>query len=155
MCIADNVGDNVGDIAGVGADFFGTFAEATSAALFLVASSPQLMTSWTALMYPVLISSLGIVVCVVTPILRKFIYPLHDDFGAVGTISVVLMSPMVVVLSWMALPDEFTMTATITKVRWWCCALAILLGLWSGLLIGFVTEYYTSNTCVPVREIRC
>ena len=111
------------------------------------------MTCWTALVHPVLISSLGIVVGVVTPILRKFIYPLREDFGAVGTISVVLMSPMVVVLSWMALPDEFTMSATITEVRWWCCALAILLGLWSGVLIGFVTEYYTSNTCVLAREI--
>ena len=135
----------------MGFDLFGSFAEATCAALFLVAS--QLITSWTALMYPVLISSLGIVVGVVTPILRKFIYPLHEDFGAVGTISIVLMSPVVVVLSWMALPDEFTMSATITEVRWWCCALAILLGLWSGLLIGFVTESYTSDTCVPVWEI--
>ena len=153
LCIADNVVSNVGDIAGVGADLFVSFAEATCAALFPVASSPQLMTSWTSLMYPVLISSLGIVVCVLTPILRNFIYPLHKDFGRVGTMSVVLMSPAVVVLSWMALPDEFTMSATITKVRWWCCALAILLGLWSGLLIGFVTEYYTSNSYVLVMEI--
>merc|ERR1719394_736309 len=34
-CIADNVGDNVGDIAGMGADLFGSFAEATCAALVL------------------------------------------------------------------------------------------------------------------------
>merc|ERR1711959_575504 len=33
------------------------------------------------------------------------------------------------------------------------CALAILLGLWSGLLIGYVTEYYTSHSYIPVREI--
>ena len=153
LCIADNVGDNVGDIAGMGFDLFGSFAEATGAALVPVASSPQLMTSWTALMYPVLISSLGIVVGIVTPILRNFICPLHKDFGAVGTISVLLMSPVVMVLWWMALPDEFTMSATVTDFHWWCCALAILLGLWSGLLIGLVTEYYTSNTCVLVLEI--
>ena len=104
-------------------------------------------------MYPVLISSLGIVVGIVTPILRNLIYPLHKDFGTVGTVSVGLMSPVVVVLSWMALPDEFTMSATITEVRWWCCALAILLGLWSGLLIGLVTENHTSNTYVLVMEI--
>lgn len=79
LCIADNVVSNVGDIAGVGADIFVSFAEATCAALFPVASSPQLMTSWKALMYPVLISSLGIVVGIVTPILRNFIYPLHKD----------------------------------------------------------------------------
>merc|ERR1719149_191302 len=44
-CIADNVGDNVGDIAGMGADLFGSFAEATCAALVLVSSSPALAAS--------------------------------------------------------------------------------------------------------------
>ena len=34
-CIADNVGDNVGDIAGKGSDWFGSFAEVTCAALSL------------------------------------------------------------------------------------------------------------------------
>merc|ERR1719262_1522928 len=34
-CIADNVGDNVGDVAGMGADLFGSFAEATCAAMVL------------------------------------------------------------------------------------------------------------------------
>merc|ERR1719183_1260260 len=36
-CIADNVGDNVGDIAGMGADLFGSFAESSCAALVLAA----------------------------------------------------------------------------------------------------------------------
>jgi inorganic pyrophosphatase len=34
--IADNVGDNVGDVAGMSSDLFGSFAEATSAALVRV-----------------------------------------------------------------------------------------------------------------------
>merc|ERR1740127_390220 len=55
-CIADNVGDNVGDIAGMGADLFGSFAEATCAALVLVAASPDLKDSWAGQMYPMLIS---------------------------------------------------------------------------------------------------
>merc|ERR1719211_379064 len=59
-CIANNVGDNVGDIAGMGADLFGSFAESTCAALVLAASS-DLQDSWCALLYPVLISSTGIV----------------------------------------------------------------------------------------------
>merc|ERR1719450_1199313 len=159
-CIADNVGDNVGDIAGMGADLFGSFAESTCAALVLVASSPALENSWKALMYPVLISSLGIAVGVLTLVLRTVIYRVHDEYGAVEkalkgilTISTVLMSPVVVVLSWMCLPDQFDMSETVTGVRWWYCALAILLGLWSGLLIGFVTKYYTSSSYTPVREI--
>merc|ERR1719377_485314 len=61
-CIADNVGDNVGDIAGMGADLFGSFAESTCAALVLASSSPDLREhGWCAIMYPVLISSLGVV----------------------------------------------------------------------------------------------
>merc|ERR1719378_1598943 len=59
-CIADNVGDNVGDIAGMGADLFGSFAESTCAALVLAASSPDLRHSWAGQMYPLLISSAGI-----------------------------------------------------------------------------------------------
>jgi Na+/H+-translocating membrane pyrophosphatase len=41
--IADNVGDNVGDIAGMGSDLFGSFAEATCACLVIAATSPQLV----------------------------------------------------------------------------------------------------------------
>merc|ERR1719401_2826821 len=47
-CIADNVGDNVGDIAGMGADLFGSFAESTCAALVLAAASDALRDSWAA-----------------------------------------------------------------------------------------------------------
>jgi inorganic pyrophosphatase len=38
--IADNVGDNVGDIAGMGSDLFGSFAESTCAAIVIASSSP-------------------------------------------------------------------------------------------------------------------
>ncbi len=58
--IADNVGDNVGDIAGMGADLFGSCAEATCAALVIGASSAVLADNHSALLYPVLISALGI-----------------------------------------------------------------------------------------------
>merc|ERR1712070_599166 len=38
-CIADNVGDNVGDIAGMGADLFGSFAESSCAGLVIAGAS--------------------------------------------------------------------------------------------------------------------
>merc|ERR1719262_390583 len=38
-CIADNVGDNVSDVAGMGADLFGSFAEATCAAMVIAGAS--------------------------------------------------------------------------------------------------------------------
>lgn len=43
---ADNVGDNVGDIAGMGADLFGSFAESTCAALVVSSGEHLLEFGW-------------------------------------------------------------------------------------------------------------
>merc|ERR1712186_248662 len=63
------------------------------------------------------------------------------------------MTPVVVILSMYCLPEEFTINSEYTNVLWWYCASSVMLGLWSGLIIGFITEYYTSHSYVPVREI--
>merc|ERR1719207_435948 len=68
-------------------------------------------------------------------------------------ISTVLMTPVVIALSFFCLPTTFVMSAGSEPVQWWYCCLSIMLGLWSGLAIGFVTEYYTSHSYTPVREI--
>jgi len=158
-CIADNVGDNVGDIAGMGADLFGSFAESTCAALVLAASSPDLKDLWCAQMYPMLISSVGIVVGLLTLLLQLVMYKVRDmpdvekALKGILIISTVLMSPVVIALSKWCLPETFSMGASHPDVKWWYCATSIMLGLWSGLVIGFVTEYYTSHSYKPVREI--
>merc|ERR1719199_1352927 len=77
-CIADNVGDNVGDIAGMGADLFGSFAEATCAALVIAASTEALAANWASMMYPVLISSTGIIVGIVTLLVTDFFFPVKE-----------------------------------------------------------------------------
>ena len=51
-CIADSVGDNVGDIAGMGADLFVSFAESTCAALVLAVASPALDVHFASMMFP-------------------------------------------------------------------------------------------------------
>merc|ERR1719359_2065978 len=161
-CIADNVGDNVGDIAGMGADLFGSFAESSCAALVLAASSPDLRKEgWCAMMYPILISATGIFVGIATLFVRTAVYTVENDkpeiveqsLKGILNISTLLMTPVVVALSKFCLPDTFTMTEGGAVVQWWYCCLAISLGLWSGLLIGYVTEYYTSHSYTPVREI--
>jgi inorganic pyrophosphatase len=162
-CIADNVGDNVGDIAGMGADLFGSFAEATCAALVLAAGS-ELSKDYASQMYPVLVSSTGIVVGIATLILCKPLFAIkeleYDKKGksvenalkGILIVSTALMSPVVIWLSKVCLPAEsFKMGDQ--HVMWWHCAVAINLGLWSGLIIGFVTEYYTSGSYNPVKEI--
>ncbi|PSS07532.1 Pyrophosphate-energized vacuolar membrane proton pump (H(+)-PPase) like [Actinidia chinensis var. chinensis] len=65
--IADNVGDNVGDIAGMGSDLFGSYAESSCAALVVASiSSFGINHEFTAMCYPLLISSVGIIVCLIT-----------------------------------------------------------------------------------------
>merc|ERR1719502_1017976 len=63
------------------------------------------------------------------------------------------MTPVVFLLSLLCLPGSFKMTEDGSDIQSWYCFLAIFLGLWSGLLIGYVTEYYTSNAHPPVKEI--
>jgi len=157
-CIADNVGDNVGDIAGMGADLFGSFAEATCAALVLAAASP-LKAEWCSLMYPVLISSTGILAGLATLFLQKVCYKVKDmpdvesALKGILVISTALMTPVVIALSKYCLPASFKMEGASGEVQWYYCAISVMLGLWSGLIIGFVTEYYTSHSYTPVREI--
>jgi H+-translocating diphosphatase len=62
--IADNVGDNVGDIAGMGSDLFGSFAESSCACLIISATSPELISSG-AYYFPLMITAAGIYVCLI------------------------------------------------------------------------------------------
>merc|ERR1712151_157611 len=138
---------------------FGSFAESTCAALVLAASSPDLKGSWCGQMYPLLISSTGVIIGLVTLLLRIPVYPVKDmpdvekALKGILVISTALMTPVVVFLSKWCLPEVFSMGAGYEEVKWWYCAVSIMLGLWSGLIIGYVTEYYTSHSYMPVREI--
>merc|ERR1711963_297421 len=106
-----------------------------------------------------LISSTGIVVGWLTLLVQGVVYPVKEmpdveqALKGILVISTVLMTPVVVALSKYCLPGEFSMGAEYEKVQWWYCAVSIMLGLWSGLIIGYVTEYYTSHSYTPVREI--
>merc|ERR1719386_242481 len=63
------------------------------------------------------------------------------------------MTPVTIALSYVSLPDEFKVDEEHMKVTPMDCYIPVLLGLWSGLIIGFITEYYTSHSYVPIREI--
>ena len=70
------MGDNVGDIAGMGSDLFGSLAEATCAAL-VVSSVSSLGAShnWVAMSYPLLITASGIVVSIFVTFLATDLKP--------------------------------------------------------------------------------
>lgn len=152
--IADNVGDNVGDIAGMGADLFGSIAEATCAALVIGASAAAISSNEPALYYPILISAVGIPVCLIT----SFFARIKPDATSVEPIlkgqlliSTILMTIAGVLLTNWAMVETFEINGQIiTRTG---VLISLLLGLWAGLGIGYITEYFTSHSYRPVREV--
>ena len=152
--IADNVGDNVGDIAGMGADLFGSLAEATCAALLIGGSVAAISSSISALYYPILISAVGIPVCLLTALFAKVTEnpaSVEKTLKHQLIISTVLMTIALYFVTNWAMVDSFVLAGkVVTKSG---VLVSILSGLWGGLVIGFITEYYTSHTYRPVREV--
>ena len=113
--IADNVGDNVGDIAGMGSDLFGSYAESSCAALVVASiSSFGISHDFTAMCYPLLISSMGILVCLITTLFATDFFEVRNVKEIQPTlknqliISTVMMTFGIAVVSWIALPVTFT-----------------------------------------------
>lgn len=159
--IADNVGDNVGDIAGMGADLFGSFAEATCAALVIASQSADLWKNYSAMMFPLMISAAGIIVCIITSLVATHfikverIEEIEKSLKRQLWVSTALMTPVLFGLSYGFLPDEFDIAppGSAFKVKNWHVFISAALGLWSGLAIGLITEYYTSHSYRPVQEV--
>mmetsp|Transcript_21521 Transcript_21521/g.36910 ORF Transcript_21521/g.36910 Transcript_21521/m.36910 type:complete len:731 (-) Transcript_21521:671-2863(-) len=166
--IADNVGDNVGDIAGMGADLFGSFAESTCAALVIASYSQELCSNWGSIVFPLVLSAAGILVCFVTQFFATTFFvidkieDIQKSLKNQLLISTVLMTPVAVFVCWLYLPATFVFeiktgseTGDVIRItaKWWYSAVCILMGLWSGLFIGLVTEYYTSHSYKPVRDV--
>jgi len=160
--IADNVGDNVGDVAGMGSDLFGSFAEATCAALVL-GSSIGVSGGWSAMMFPVVVSAVGILVCLVCSFIATDIVPVTSESQVESALktqlisTTILMVPAIYYAAHTYLPESFELQATVgdsvfilTPSLAWLCVTAGAVG---GLIIGLVTEYYTSHSYSPVREV--
>ena len=172
--IADNVGDNVGDIAGMGSDLFGSFAESTCAALVLIASQHDVAGSHKGMFnndnkqviwYPLMISAVGILASWVTSIVGIFMYKVNT-FPKIQKalnlqlfISTVLMLAGLWVISPWMLPSSYDFLIDgasknpIKSRNWYHPAICATMGLISGFLIGISTDYYTSNSHSPVREM--
>merc|ERR1719504_578417 len=170
-CIADNVGDNVGDVAGMGADLFGSFAEATCAAMVIAGASDSVLVNgkenkmaidqdFGAMCFPLLLSCVGIITGILTLLICRVVYKINEDpdssiergLKGILIISTILQSFATYAVAFFVLPAEFQIDEVHVVTPMTCCY-CILAGLWSGLVIGVVTEYYTSHTYRPTREI--
>ena len=149
--IADNVGDNVGDVAGMGADLFesyvgsviasiaiaSTLAPASLAALF----TPPAEASRAVLMaLPLLLAVLGLIASVVG------IYSMRV-FKKIDPQSALRGSTILTTVLFLAAALLLIVAHGVTVGVFW----AVLAGSLGGILIGLITEYYTSAK--PVERI--
>lgn len=136
--IADNVGDNVGDVAGMGADLFESYVGSIVSAITLGAVSYSI----TGAVFPLLLAAVGIAASVIGTFFVK-----GDEKSSphkalkAGTYSA---SAIVVVAS-----------LIMSKVTFgdFKAAIAIIFGLIVGVLIGIITEIYTSGDYRFVKKI--
>lgn len=165
--IADNVGDNVGDVAGMSSDLFGSFAESTCAALVIAATSADMREAgWGALLFPVTVSAAGLIIClavhfltILKPVTAKDKSNGNDAESALKAQLIwttVGMVPTAFILSFTFLPSAFTLNGVAQasfSSNPGAAFICISLGCIGGLIIGLVTEYFTSFSYKPVREV--
>jgi inorganic pyrophosphatase len=162
--IADNVGDNVGDIAGMGSDLFGSFAESTCAALVVSGTSTVLCTSGNFL-WPLVLSASGIIVCIITAFFATHVMTVTEESKIQSTlswqllISTIILIPVICLLAYFGLPANFSFVTgevpnIVTKdATNWGVMTCALVGLISGLIIGWFTDYFTSNAYSPTISL--
>jgi K(+)-stimulated pyrophosphate-energized sodium pump len=137
--IADNVGDNVGDVAGMGSDIFESYCGSMIATI-AIAYTIQSADSANLMMLPLALASIGLI----ASIIGIFIVKLASAKEPASALrSGTLLAPVIFVamayflIQYMNLPLEVL----------YC----VVSGAVGGVLIGLITEYYTGGN--PVKKI--
>ncbi|MBS5938780.1 sodium-translocating pyrophosphatase [Clostridium sartagoforme] len=142
--IADNVGDNVGDVAGMGADLYESYVGSliSSSALAVAAG-----LSTKGAVVPLLVAALG----VVASIFSTFFVKAKEDSSQKNLLKAlrrgVYISSVIVAVGSYFIVREILGSENIGVY------FSILSGLFAGILIGFFTEYYTSDSYKPTRNL--
>ena len=143
--IADNVGDNVGDIAGMGSDIFesycGSMIATIAIASTLSAVALDKLGNQSELMFlPLALASLGLICSIIGIVVVKMSSNKSPESALrMGTIG----SALLFIITSYFLINQLEVSNSI-----WA---AVLMGSVGGIIIGLVTEYYTAGK--PIREI--
>ncbi|XXK28486.1 sodium-translocating pyrophosphatase [Arenicellales bacterium nBUS_45] len=145
--IADNVGDNVGDVAGMGSDIFESYCGAIIASIAIAATlTPEVLGllangDQSKLMFmPLALASVGLLCSLAgIAIVKGSSGSAPDKALRTGTIG----STVIFIIAALALVHWSDVSLNI----WW----AVVVGAVGGIIIGLVTEYYTAGS--PVRKI--
>ena len=135
--IADNVGDNVGDVAGMGSDIFESYCGSMIASIAIAYT----LNSKDMMLLPLALASVGLIASIV----GIFIVRMQSNSAPASALrSGTLLAPIIFIgMAYFlieALPG-------VSINVWWC----VICGAAGGVLIGLVTEYYTGGA--PIQKI--
>ncbi|MCL1917772.1 MAG: sodium-translocating pyrophosphatase [Peptococcaceae bacterium] len=152
--IADNVGDNVGDTAGMGADLFESYAATAIAGMLIGYTIFQ--DHWQGAGLFIMIGVAGLLSSIVSCFLvrtgEKANPQMALNKGLWGTNILTALASLGLVF-WMLPPDGQVVPGSdlvLTPVR---VFIAVLCGLAVNILIGLITEHFTSNKRGPTQSI--
>ncbi len=149
--IADNVGDNVGDVAGMGADLYESYCGSILATAALGAAawagSGDVTMQYKYVVAPMLIAAVGIVLSIlgIFAVSTKENATMKQLLRALGR-GTNLASALIVIASGVIL-------WALGIENWLWIAGAVVVGLLVGIVIGQATEYFTSQSYKPTKEI--
>ena len=153
---ADNVGDNVGDIAGMGADLYESYCGSVVAAIAIGATMglglPGMSMKW--MMLPMLFIIVGLLSSVIGIGLFNYLKNMKPQSALsnalyIAGILFIILAFVVVKFTTQGMPAEYLKNLGMISPLgpFW----AVLLGIIAGMLIGGITEYYTARG--PIRRI--
>ena len=135
--IADNVGDNVGDVAGMGSDIFESYCGSMIASIAIAYT----LGNQDMMMLPLALAATGLI----ASIIGIFIVKLQSAKAPASALrSGTLLAPVIFVAMAYFIINSFD---GVGMIVWWC----VIAGAVGGVLIGLITEYYTGGG--PVKKI--
>lgn len=147
--IADNVGDNVGDVAGMGADLYESYCGSilSTAALGATAFAMNDDMQLRAVIAPMIIAAVGVFLSLIGIFLVK------TKEGAtmkdlLGSLSLGTNTSAVLIAF-----ATFGILYSLQIENWMGVSFSVICGLLAGVIIGKATEYYTSLSFKPTKEI--
>lgn len=142
--IADNVGDNVGDVAGMGADLYESYVGSIISACALGVTA---FNNLNAMALPMLLSAIG----VICSIFGTFLVKTKEGASQKELLKALSRGTnfSAVFIAIVSLPLVYF----ILGKENWTMYFSIFAGLISGVLIGQATEYFTSDSYKPTRNL--
>lgn len=165
--IADNVGDNVGDCAGMAADVFESYEVTLVAAIILGAAIiPRELygslkdSALQLVMYPLIVRAVGVVASIVGVLCVKGqdredmdpMQPINVGFRISAFVATVLfgIGSYLYFKNGVLIPEK---GGAVYAYEWWRFFLCTFIGIVLAIVIGWLTEYFTSTEKKPVTEV--